>query len=103
MYSQNFREKVVLALANGSSIRKASADFGISTNTVRRWKENILPSTEGRRGRPESINSEALLKDVLLYPDAYQHERAERFNCSKSGIAQSLKRLNISKKNSPTS
>lgn len=103
MYPKKFREKVIWALDNGRSIRKVASDFGISTNTVVRWQKSIEPTSDDKRGRAGKIDIQALLKDVETYPDAYHHERAERFNCSRSAITRCLKRLNISKKNSPTS
>ncbi|NUF65501.1 hypothetical protein HUN33_19305, partial [Acinetobacter bereziniae] len=40
------------------------------------------------------INDDALREDVEKYPDAYQYERAARFNCGVSSIGAALKRLN---------
>jgi transposase len=46
---------------------------------------------------------EALRQDVEEYPDAYQYERAERLNVSKSCVFFALKRLGVTyKKNSQT-
>jgi len=39
-----------------------------------------------------------LALDVEQEPDAFQHERAERFGCSQRGICAALKRLKISRK-----
>jgi transposase len=51
------------------------------------------------RNKPATkIDMEFLVRDVELYPDAYQHERAERFGCSQRGIGYALKRLKISRK-----
>lgn len=44
------------------------------------------------------INDDALREDVEKYPDAYQYERAARFNCGVSSIGAALKRLNITVK-----
>ena len=40
-------------------------------------------------------NSDRLIRDVEQHPDAFQHERAERFGCSQRGICEALKRLKI--------
>jgi hypothetical protein len=40
---------------------------------------------------------ELLVRDVETHPDAYQHERAERFGCSQRGMCEALKRLTISR------
>jgi len=44
------------------------------------------------------INRDRLIRNVEQHPDAYQHERAERFGCSQRGICEALKRLKISRK-----
>ncbi|WP_227686341.1 IS630 transposase-related protein, partial [Psychrobacter immobilis] len=36
--------------------------------------------------------------DVEQHPDDYLYERARRFNCSKTGMHNALKRLGISQK-----
>nr|WP_307843725.1 IS630 transposase-related protein [Psychrobacter sp. CMS30] len=51
-----------------------------------------------RNKPPTKIPNEALLKDVEQHPDDYLYERARRFNCSKSGMHNALKRLGISQK-----
>lgn len=102
MYSQDFRQRVISALGKGLSIRKVADVFGISKGTVQNWKRCPKPK-KNNAGRPPKIDAQALIRDVEMYPDAYQQERAERFNCSRSAISECLKRLNISKKNSPPS
>ena len=37
----------------------------------------------------------ALREDVILYPDAYQYERAERFGVSQKAIDYALRRLRV--------
>ena len=44
---------------------------------------------------------EKLKKDVELYPDAYQYERAERLGVGQNCIFHGLKRLQISYKKKP--
>lgn len=49
---------------------------------------------------------ELLRQDAEQYPDHYQRERAERFNCTQRAIGIALKRLKITQKKdieSPTS
>ena len=102
MYSRDFRKKVLASLETGRSIRNAASDFGISAKTISNWKQSISPKARGAERRSK-ISLEALKRDVEIYPDDYQHERAARFNCKQSSICNRLKKLNISKKNSPTS
>lgn len=102
MYSRDFREKVLAALASGRTYRQVAEDFDISTRTIQNWKRRIESNTRGRTRRSK-ISLEALRKDVEMYPDAYQYERAARFNCTQNAIHKRLKKLGISKKNSPAS
>lgn len=102
MYSRDFREKVLSALASGRTYRQVAQDFDISTRTIQNWKRRIESNTRGGTRRSK-ISLEALRKDVEMYPDAYQYERAARFNCTQNAIFKRLKKLGMSKKNSPAS
>ncbi len=99
MYSLDFRKQALQALKH-RSFRQVAKDFGVSPVTIQRWRRELTPKPQGERR--SKISLEALKKDVEMYPDAYQHERAERFNCKQSSICNRLKKLKISKKNSPT-
>ena len=71
--------------------------FEINKNTIVEWKKRIeIKKTRVRK--PSKINDDALREDVEKYPDAYQYERAARFNCGVSSIGAALKRLNITVK-----
>jgi transposase len=96
-YSADFRAQVIKNIKQQDmSIRQACIFYNISKTTLQRWLKN--PSIKQTRDKPPSkISNEALLKDVEQHPDDYMYERAQRFNCSKSGIA-ALKRLGISQK-----
>ena len=86
-YSADFRAQVI----------KSVEQQGISKATLQNWlKDPIIKLT--RHKPPSKIPNDALLKDVEQYPDDYMYERAQRFDCSKSGIEAALKRLGISQK-----
>jgi transposase len=54
--------------------------------------------------RRRSLDIERLKQDIILYPDAYQYERAERLKVSASGVWHALRRLKVTfKKNSSAS
>jgi transposase len=97
-YSADFRAKVIKSVKNKDmSIRQACIFYDISKTTLQRWLKN--PSIKQTRNKPPSkIPNDVLLKDVEQYPDDYMYERAQRLNCSKSGIEIALKRLGISQK-----
>ena len=46
---------------------------------------------------------EKLRGDIREYPDAFQHERAKRFDVSASAIFYALRRLGITYKKNPES
>jgi hypothetical protein len=57
-----------------------------------------------REKSTSTVNMDALKKDIELYPDAYQYEKAERLGCTRGGIYHALKRLGvIYKKNTEAS
>lgn len=94
-------EGFLAALASGRTYRQVAEDFDISTRTIQNWKRRIESNTRGGTRRSK-ISLEALRKDVEMYPDAYQYERAARFNCTQNAIFKRLKKLNISKKKQPS-
>ena len=103
-YSTDFRRRVLeVKERDGLSFEQAATLFGVGKSSVQRWTERLVPRRI--RNKPATkISMELLERDVELYPDAYQYERAERLGCSQRGIGEALKRLSISrKKNSFTS
>jgi hypothetical protein len=50
----------------------------------------------------DKVDMDALKKDIELYPDGYQHERAKRLGCTRGGIYHALKRLRVSYKKNVT-
>ena len=85
------------------TFEQTSERFDIPIRTLFRWQNQLEPCLT--RNKPATkIDMEALKKDIELYPDDYQRERAERLNVSQSAIGQALKRLGISyKKNTKAS
>jgi transposase len=103
-YSIDFRRKVLAIKAQENlSFEEAARRFGVGKASLSRWSGRLEP----RRTRvkpPLKIKDEALRRDVELYPDAYQHERAARLGASQQGVCDALKRLKISvKKNAVAS
>ena len=100
-YSLDFRKKVLaIKEKEGLSFAAVSQRFAVGLASVVRWSNNIAPKE--RRERPAiKINMEALQEDVLIYPDAYQHERAKRLGVSKNCIWHALRRLKVTYKKNP--
>ena len=103
-YSLEFRKEVLKTRKNKKlSYQKTAELFGIGRASIVRWAKRI-ESCKTRNKPATKIDMEALAKDVELYPDAFQKERAIRLNVSNSCIQFALRRLGVTyKKNSKTS
>ena len=97
-YSLDFRRKLFRIKSDqGLTFLEISQLFNISMATLFRWFKKIAPNTT--RNKPATkIDMDALKKDIEIYPDAYQFERAQRLGVSTGGIFHALKRLNITYK-----
>lgn len=97
-YSADFRAQVVKSVKNKDmSICQACTFYNVSKTALHRWLKN--PNIKQTRYKsPTKIPNEALLKDVKQHLDDYLYGRARRFNCSKTGMHNALKRLVISQK-----
>ena len=93
-YSEHFRRKILAKLEEGYSIRAVAAQFEINKNNIVEWKKRIeIKKTRVRK--PSKINDDALREDVEKYPDAYQYERAARFNCGGNSAKHGISRRKI--------
>jgi transposase len=103
-YPSSFRRKVLsVREKEGLTIAQVAARFCVGIASVTRWINN--PEPQLTRNKPATkIDMEALARDVLEYPDAYQYERARRLGVSEKGIGHALRRMGVTyKKNTPSS
>jgi transposase len=97
-YSADFRRQVFLVKEKENlSLEQVAKRFGIGKATIFRWTKR-LEAKRTRHKLATKINADTLRKDVELYPDAYQYERAKRLGVSRRGIGYALKRLGMSRK-----
>lgn len=97
-YSIDFRRKALaIKEQEGLSFRELSKRFGVGKASLVRWKTRLEPCRT-RKKSATKISEEALRRDVELYPDAYQYERATRLGASQQGVCSALKRLGITRK-----
>jgi transposase len=96
--SIDFRRKVLEIKERDSlSFEETAFRFGISESSVFRRSKRPEPCLT--RNKPATkIDMSRLALDAEQRPDAFQHERAERFGCSQRGICEALKRLKITGK-----
>lgn len=97
-YSRDFRKKVLSIRAKeGLTFVQTAKRFGVSVNSIFLWSKRLEPKRT--KNRPVlKIDKEALIEDIKKYPDAYNYERASRFNISTSGIFWAMKRLGVTYK-----
>lgn len=103
-YPSSFRRKVLsVREKEGLTIAQVAARFCVGIASVTRWVKN--PDPKLTRNKPATkIDGEALARDVLAYPDAYQYERARRLGVSEKGVGHALRRMGITyKKNTDAS
>lgn len=99
-YSLDLRQKVLSMKAkNNWTFQKTAEHFEICIRTLFRWSKRI--EIKPYKAYKTKIDIEGLKKDVELYPDAYQYERALRLKVSKFCIYYTLKKLKISYKKKP--
>lgn len=100
-YDIKYRRQVLrVRTEKGLSFAKVGALFGISKQTVYNWSKRI--EEKKIRCKPATkIDMLALSQDVRQYPDAYQHERAQRLEVSVRCVGYALKRLGVTYKKNP--
>jgi len=102
-YSSDFRRKVLsIREREGLTIAEVASRFCVGVASVVRWLKH--PDPKSTRNKPATkIDMEALARDVLEHPDAYQYERAKRLVVSEKGIGHALRRMGVSYKKKPAS
>ncbi len=95
-YSSDFRRKVLsVREREGLTIAEVASRFCVGEASVVRWLKH--PDPKSTRNKPATkIDMEALARDVLEHPDAYQYERAKRLGVSEKGIGHALRRMGVS-------
>ena len=97
-HSLNFRIKVLAVKEKENlSFKKVAKRFHVGVASVMRWSKNLKP-LKNRNKPATKIDMKALKKDIQDNPDSYQHERAQRFGVTQTGIWHAFKRLNVTYK-----
>jgi transposase len=98
-YSLDFRRHVMsLRNREGLSFSATAERFGVGVATLKRWAKHIEPRSYKRKSR--KIDLARLREDVCDYPDAYQYERAGRFDVTPKAIWKALRELGVTYKKS---
>ncbi len=102
-YSVDFRRHVLsFRKKEGLTFAQTSERFDVGIASLTRWNKEIEPKAT-RENRPRKIDLDALAKDVEKHPDAYQYERAARFEVTPKAIWQALRKLGVTYKKSSAS
>lgn len=97
-YSSDFRKHILSTKKEENlSFQETATRFKVAKSTLVLWERGQIPKNT-RNKKPTKISDEKLLQDVRDYPDAFQHERAERIGVSQRGISDALRRLKITRK-----
>ena len=102
-YSVDFGKKALLIKDKEVlSFAKTAGRFGVCIVTVVRWTKRLEP--QKNRCKPGTkLDMAGLKEDMIMYPDAYQYERADRLGVRAMCIWDALKRIGVSyKKNIST-
>ena len=104
-YDKKFKERVLALIDAGYKQEYIRKMFNLGANTITQWKK-LRIETGGLEKKPlerrwRKIDPEKLKTDIEAYPNAFHKERAERFECSESGIKKALRKNKIKKKRKP--
>ena len=81
----------------GLSFAHVAERFSVGVVSVKRWSKRIEAKQHDRK-KIRKIDLKKLSQDVEKYPDAYQYERAARFDVCPKAIWQALKNWQALKK-----
>lgn len=104
-HSTELRNKALSYYEQCKNISQVAQAYQISGNTLYLWIRlkaqtgNLNHQVKGQNAT--KLNSQKLAEYVQQHPDAYLHETAEHFHCSKSAIFYALKRMGITRKKRP--
>ena len=66
-YSIDYRKQVLSSIADGMTIREAALFYGLRTDTIHSWQQNLAPKTT-RNKKPTKIPDDALIENVKRDP-----------------------------------
>ncbi|MFV0385803.1 IS630 transposase-related protein [Paracoccus sp. (in: a-proteobacteria)] len=94
-YSLDFRRHVLsVREKEGLTFAETATRFSVGVASLTRWAKSPEPKAT-REGRPRKVDLEKLAQDVRDHPDAYQYERAARFQVTPKAIWNGLRALGV--------
>lgn len=98
-FSKEKKQEVLNLLHQGYSYQVIEETFNVPTAVVILWREQMKKNEPVHHYPEIKISARMLLKDIYLYPTAFQHQRAMRFKCSQQAVQKAMVRLGITKHN----
>jgi len=101
-YDVKLRERALAYWANGHTMAKTAATFGVSESALKAWKlqlkqtGNLEKKTLQRTFK--KIDPEKLQTYLTEHPDAFLKEIAQVFACTDVAVLKAMKRLGITRK-----
>jgi transposase len=102
-YDIKYRKRTIEYREEGHTIEQTCQVFKISPTTLKRWVKKYretgdLKDSLPAKRKPRKIDPEKLKTYLAAHPDAYQHEMAKAFDCSRKAIWQALRKHGITLK-----
>ena len=103
-YPLKFRLHVLeIKKSEGLSYEQTAERFKVGIASLTRWAKEPVPKPNKKRPWLK-VDVHRLAQDLRDFPDAFQHERAQRLGVKTRTIGDALKRMGVSrKKNSAAS
>ena len=101
-YDKKFKERILALVSEGYTQEEIRKMFRLGANTITQWKRlkestgSLSKKPPGRKWR--KIDPEKLKADMFENPYNSNKERAERFNCSESGIKKAMQKNKIKRR-----
>jgi transposase len=101
-YSKDFRRRAMEYMDAGHTYKELYEAFKIYPSRIAEWRrleaETGSLDTQYPKTRVRKIDLQKLEQAIKEKPDAYLHELAKEFDCTKQAIFYAIKRLKISYK-----
>jgi len=104
-YSEDFRKRALEYMDEGHTYAELYEAFKIYPTAIEDWRK-LLAETgslkpQYRKTRKRKIDTDKLSAAVKEKPDAYLHELAKPFDCTKQAVFYALKKLGQTYKKNP--
>ena len=97
-YPLQFRLRVLeIKKIEGLSYKQTADRFKVGIATLIRWSKEPEPK-RGKKRPWLKVDMHRLAQDLRDFPDAFQHERAQRLGVKTRTIGDALKRMGVSRK-----